>query len=59
MSITEQIAKSLVDPEQHGPILEALVRILEEDGEKGLKDHIAKWVKEIMEESTADEESEA
>ena len=58
MTIVEQINKNLVDPEKHGPILKALVNILEEEGEKGLKDRIKQWVQEIVEESPADEESE-
>lgn len=37
MTITEQITKNLVEPKKHGPILKALVDILEEEGEKGLK----------------------
>ena len=55
MTIVEQINKNLVDPERHGPILRALVNILEEEGEKGLKDRIKQWVQEIIEESPADE----
>lgn len=58
MTITEQITKSLVYPEQHGPILKALVDILEEEGEKGLRDRIKQWVQEIMEESPRNEENE-
>jgi hypothetical protein len=56
MTITEQITKNLVDPEKHGPILKALVNILEEEGEKGLKDQIKQWVQEILEESPDYEE---
>jgi hypothetical protein len=48
MSIVEQITKSLVDPGKHGPILKALVDILEEDGEKAAKDRIKKWIEEIQ-----------
>ncbi len=58
MTITEQITKSLVDPGKHGPILKALIDILEEEGEKGLKDRIKQWVQEILEESPDNEESE-
>lgn len=47
MSIVEQIKMNLVDPDKHGPILKALVDILEEQGEKGVKDRIEKWVEEI------------
>lgn len=58
MTITEQIAKNLVEPEKHGPILKALVDILEEEGEKGLKDRISQWVREIQEAEPNSEESE-
>jgi hypothetical protein len=58
MSLVEQIKKNLVDPEKHGPILEALVDILEEQGEKGVKDRIKKWIEEI-EAETPPTESEA
>ena len=58
MTITEQIAKNLVEPEKHGPILKALVDILEEEGEKGLKDRINQWVQEIQEAEPNNEESE-
>lgn len=51
MSIVDQIQRKLVDPENHGPILEALVDILEEQGERGVKDRIRKWVQEIRAES--------
>ena len=51
MSIVQQIEKSLVDPDKHGPILEALVDILEEQGERGVKDRIKKWVEEIKSET--------
>lgn len=56
MTIAEQMTKSLVDPEKHGPILKALFAILEEEGEKGLKDRIKQWVQEILEESPDDNE---
>jgi hypothetical protein len=58
MTITEHIAKNLVEPEKHGPILKALVGILEEEGEKGLKDRINQWVREIQEAEPTNEESE-
>ena len=58
MTITEQIAKNLVEPEKHGPILKALVDILEVEGEKGLKDRINQWVREIQEAELTNEESE-
>lgn len=48
MSIVEQIKKNLVDPENHGPILEALMDILEEQGERGVRQRIKKWVEEIQ-----------
>jgi hypothetical protein len=51
MSIAVEIQKQLVDPEKHGPILKALVDILEEQGEKGVKERIKKWVEEITQES--------
>jgi hypothetical protein len=54
MTIADQIASNLVDREKHGPILGALLRILEEDGEKGLKDQIAQWIREIQDEIPAD-----
>jgi len=47
MSIVEQIKTNLVDPDKHGPILKALIDILEEQGEKGVKDRIKKWIGEI------------
>ena len=52
MAIIEQINQNLVDPEKHGPILQALYEILEEKGEKGVKDQIKRWVEEIEEESS-------
>lgn len=58
MTIVEQITKNLVDPEKHGPILKALVDILEEEGEKGLKDRIKQWIEEILETEPDNEESE-
>ncbi len=50
MNISEQIAKKLVDPEKHGPYLKALIDILEDRGEKGLKEQLKQWIDEIMEE---------
>jgi hypothetical protein len=47
MPIVEQIRKNLVDPDKHGPILEALVVILEEQGERGVKERIKGWIEEI------------
>lgn len=47
MTIVEQIQANLVDPDKHGPILKALVDILEEQGERGVKDRIKKWIEEI------------
>ena len=47
MFIVEQIKKQLVDPDNHGPYLDALVAILDEQGEKGVKDRIKKWIDEI------------
>jgi hypothetical protein len=58
MSIAEQIKANLVDPDKHGPILKALVDILEEQGEKGVKDRIKKWVEEIKAETPPPTESE-
>jgi len=58
MSIVEQIKSNLVDPNKHGPILKALVGILEEQGEKGVKDRIKKWVEEIEAETPPPTESE-
>ena len=47
MSIVEQIKENLVDPDKHGPILEALVDIMEEQGEKSVRQRIKGWVEEI------------
>ncbi len=47
MSIIKQIATNLTDPDKHAPILKALVEILEEKGEKGVKEQIKKWIEEI------------
>ena len=47
MSMVEQIKANLVDPDSHAPILKALLDILEEQGEKGVKDRIRRWVREI------------
>jgi len=58
MSIVEQIRKNLVDPDKHGPILKALVEILEERDEKGVKDQIKKWIEEIKTEIPPPDESE-
>ena len=59
MTIADQIAQNLVNPEKHTPILNALIAILEEEGEKGLKDQITQWLNEIQEEIPAEEETEA
>ena len=58
MSIVEQIQANLVDPDKHGPILKALVGILEGQGEKGVKDRIKKWIEEIEAETSPSTESE-
>jgi hypothetical protein len=58
MSIVEQIEKNLVDPDKHSPILKALVDILEEQGESGVKVRIKKWVEEIKAETPPFTESE-
>jgi hypothetical protein len=58
MSIVEQIEKNLVDPDKHSPILKALVDILEEQGESGVKVRIKKWVEEIKAEPLPFTESE-
>jgi hypothetical protein len=58
MTIADQIAKNLVDPENHGPILYALIRVLEEEGEKGVKTLLERFVKEIEQELPPDEKSE-
>ncbi len=47
MSFVQEISATLTDPEKHGPILKALVAILEDQGEKGVKDRIKKWIEEI------------
>jgi len=56
MTIVEQIANNLVDPEKHTPYLKALIDILEERGEKGLREQLKQWMDEILEEDP-DEES--
>jgi len=58
MTIAAQIAQNLVNPEKHAPILNALIVILEEEGEKGLKSQIAQWINEIQEELPDEGESE-
>ena len=57
MSIAEQIKANLVDSDKHGPVLKALVEILEKQGEKGVKDRIQKWVEEIKAEASFPTES--
>ena len=52
MSMVDQIRKNLVNPDEHGPILEALVDILEEQGDTGVKERIKRWIKEIKAETT-------
>lgn len=59
MTIAEQISRNLLDPEKHSPVLSALIDILEEDGEKGLKDRIKQWVQEIQEEDPPETKREA
>ena len=58
MTIVDEISKNLVDPEKHGPILRALVQIMDEQGEKGLKDWITSRVAEILEELPFEDEVE-
>jgi hypothetical protein len=58
MTIADQIAKNLIDPENHGPILRALISVLEEEGEKGVKNLIERFIKEIEQELPPDENSE-
>ncbi len=58
MTIANQIAQNLVNPEKHTPILNALITILEDEGEKGLKDRIAQWIREIQEELPDEAENE-
>ena len=58
MSISVYIAQNLVDREKHTPILNALIAILEEEGEKGLKDKISLWIDEILEDQSDEIESE-
>ena len=59
MSIIEQITKNLVNSEKHAPILKALIEILEEKGEKGVKERIKKWIEEIEAETPPSAEGEA
>ena len=59
MSIIEQITKNLVNSEKHAPILKALIEILEEKGEKGVKERIKKWIEEIETEMPPSTEDEA
>jgi hypothetical protein len=56
MSIANQINKNLIDPENHGAILNAIIRVLEEEGEKGVKALIERFVKEIEQELPPNEE---
>jgi hypothetical protein len=58
MSIVEQIQANLVDPDKHGPILRALVNILENQSERGVRDRIKKWIEEIEAETPPHIESE-
>jgi hypothetical protein len=58
MTIADQIAKNLVDPENHAPILRSLIHVLEEEGEKGVKTLIERFIKEIEQELPPDENSE-
>ena len=58
MKIADQIAQNLVNPEKHVPILNALLNILEDEGEKGVKELIAQWIHDIQEDLTDDIESE-
>lgn len=37
MSIANQIKKNLLDPKNHGAMLDAIIRVLEDEGEKALK----------------------
>jgi hypothetical protein len=57
MPISDYIAQNLVDPEKHARILNALIAILEEEGERGLKDQIAQWISEIQEDLPDEAES--
>ena len=59
MSIIEKITKNLVNSEKHAPILKALIEILEEKGEKGVKERIKKWIEEIEAETPPSAEGEA
>jgi len=47
MTLVEQITANLVDPDNHGPILKALIDTLEVKGERGIKELIERWVEEI------------
>jgi len=58
MNIIEQLTINLVDPENHGPVLRALVAVLEEQGEKAVKDQIKEWIQQIETEVPPSEESE-
>jgi len=58
MSMIDEIRKNLVNPDKHGPILEALVDILEEQGDRGVRERIKKWVEEIKAESPPSTNSE-
>ena len=59
MTIADQIAKNLVDPQKHGLMLIALMRVLEEEGEKGVKALIERFINEIEQELPPEEKSEA
>jgi len=58
MKIADQIAQNLVNPEKHVPILNALLNILEDEGEKGVKELITQWIHDIQEDHADDIESE-
>ena len=45
MSIANQINKNLLDPENHGTMLNAIIRVLEEEGEKGVKALIERFIR--------------
>jgi len=59
MTIADQIAKNLIDPDEHGLMLHALIHVLEEEGEKGVKALIERFITEIQQELPPEEESEA
>ena len=43
----EQLKTILLDPDKHGPYLEAMLEVVNNSGSKGLKKLIQEWIDEI------------